>query len=287
MIYIVGKSRLGMRIAEELRAHNLPFALVSRSTGAEYTREWFKRNLKDAEAVVFSAGRVSSSPSELRREHIVPLEELAASVSCRIILASSISVYGKKARLIDDDSSTNPDTPYAKAKLEQEEVLEGKPAAMLRLGVLYGEEYPAYTKMLSMIEKGLAFVVGNGSNNIPFTYVGSAASFFRLAIKKRISGPINVAGRGCTQLMAVETAARLMGKKPTYIRLPVSLAMLLSKLFGRPFSSPEEVLSISSDRVVLSRRAEAYGFKDVPIEEGIKRLVEHHLRRRGHGRNRG
>ena len=67
-------------------------------------------------------------------------------------------------------------------------------------------------------------------------------------------------------------AAEILGKRPAYIHLPPAIGKLCD-ILGCGFNS-EAMLSISSDRRIVSKKAEGLGFKDVPIEEGILKVVE-------------
>ncbi|RME79387.1 MAG: NAD(P)-dependent oxidoreductase [Methanobacteriota archaeon] len=272
MVYIVGASRLGKRIKRVVGG-----TLLSRHGGdirVNYVREDFKIVLKKAKTVVFAAGNVSSNARELKKEHIEPIEELvdAISSSTKLIYASSISVYGKKIENIDDNSAINPDTPYARAKARAEEIaLNHKKTVSMRLGVLYGEEYGQYMKMISAISSGYALIPGNGNGNIPFTHVGDVASFVKGLLKTDAYGAMNVAGKGCSLLQAIGTVERLLEKKAYHIHVPVAVGKLCD-IVGCMFNS-EVVASLSSNRKVESKKAEALGFKDRKIEEGIAEMV--------------
>lgn len=94
----------------------------------------------------------------------------------RIVLFSTISVYGSQNKNEDACESTlpNPQSFYAKTKLQSEEIVlntSGKiPSSesigvVLRLGAVYGHRMKGnYMKMVSAIKKGWFLPVGRGDN---------------------------------------------------------------------------------------------------------------------------
>ena len=95
----------------------------------------------------------------------------AETNNCKnIIFTSSIAVYGQGEHDKDEDTITNPTTPYGKSKLLSEEVhikwkeksLENHTLAICRPGVVYGPgEKGNVTRLVKFIKKKIFFYMGN------------------------------------------------------------------------------------------------------------------------------
>ena len=97
----------------------------------------------------------------------------------KIIFFSTISVYGpSNGNIFNEDSDPNPLTPYAKSKLEAEQIiLEAKlpnelpVGTVLRLAAAYGSRIKGnYLNLLRAIAKGWFVPVGQGRNRRTLIY---------------------------------------------------------------------------------------------------------------------
>lgn len=64
----------------------------------------------------------------------------------RLIYASSCSVYGYNEKMLDEDSTLNPQSRYAEHKISGECIVRGRNAVALRFGTAYGRS-DAYSRM--------------------------------------------------------------------------------------------------------------------------------------------
>ena len=279
MDYIIGASRLGKAIKKVI-----PDAkILSRSKGLRYTIEDLKPVLKDASVVFLVAGSVNAK--NLVKEHVDTAKAVVKAMpkNAWLIYASSISVYGKGVIRAEENTAINPDTLYAKAKaLSEKEIAKHKKHIILRIGTMYGIEYASYIKMLKLIDKGKAFIIGSGNNSLPLTYIQDVAQTFKLIKSKLIAkhsinvGIYNIAGSGIQQEKLIDYTAHLLGKSVHKLHIPIFLARFMGFVCDTLscFLNTEAILSLSSDRHISSKKAKHIGiYNETPINKGIKEVV--------------
>jgi nucleoside-diphosphate-sugar epimerase len=270
MIAIIGKSVLGKELYHYL-SKNFKVSMFSRTDGIEYERETFKKILKNKKTVIWASGSYKDNEKELTK----PIEELLNAIDKqKLIFTSSISVYGKNAKYVDENAKLNPDTTYAKGKAKSEKMINEsyKNNVCLRLGVLYSHKYKHYKYMFNLIKNGIAPYFGNGNNNVPFTYLNDVLPCYKNAIIKNNNGIFNISGKGCKQVDAIKITAKAMRKNVLLIRLPKFIGKICD--IAGCFLKTEAIESISADRLIISERAKSIlKFKETPIDKGIKKEV--------------
>jgi len=214
----------------------------------------------------------------------------------RFIHCSSISVYGNRLGRTpaDEETGTNPSSPYGRTKKEAEDVVlqfsGSVPTTVLRFGVVYGKGFSeGFFPVLGLLEKGKVGILGNGKNKIPFVHVDDVVDAILLAIEKDVpSGNVyNIVGRDeLTQKEVFEIACRHLGVKAPKKKTPVFLAKLLvsamnvAALVGGKKQKIlcEHIDVLSSNRVFSTKKAEKeLGFRArVPLEDGIKEVVSYY-----------
>ncbi len=291
-IYITGATgRLGREVLK-LIPEAIP--LVRTSSGlpnevvTEFTSDNLKYRLSDASAIIHLAGSQDFLDEKKTREGNVNLTYIivdSAPKSAKIIFASSISVYGKKLVSLPatESAQTNPDTPYAKSKLEAESIVAKHPNhVILRIGPMYGEGFDAYFKVLKLIQNGKMRIMGNGDNHIPFVYSGDVAKIIKNSLSKG-NGIYLLVGECLTQNEVYSIAAKELGAEPPSKHLTPWLSMafaefeqMKSSVFKTiPKFIPEDIAVLSSDRVFDCKKAkEELGFNPLPLADGIKEMVE-------------
>lgn len=123
---------------EDMYRKEVPFVL-----GDVRDREKLKSHLDWADVVIWLAAVVGDPAcalnetltTEVNTESVRFLRE---NFEGKIIFMSTCSVYGAADSLLDEKSSLNPLSLYARTKLHAEEVLAGSNAIIFRLGTLYG-----------------------------------------------------------------------------------------------------------------------------------------------------
>jgi len=290
-IYITGASgRLGRHVMRFVgavplvrEAKGLPGEVVT-----DFSADSLRRILKDADCVIHLAGSMRFwDAGEMRRTNVELTRKIVENSpeKCKIVLASSISVYGKKLKEMpaDEATRTNPDSAYARSKLEAEEIVRGKKGrhAILRIGTIYGTEFEDYFNILRMLEKGKMFIIGDGRNRVPFVHVEDAAKAVASAVEKG-QGTYVVCGESRTQEDIFSIACKELGVVPPKKHVSFWFANLLGRIqelgafFGmKPKLTREHISILGKDRAFNWKRAKReLGFHPRWAEEGIIEVVK-------------
>ncbi len=297
-VYVTGAGgRLGRAVFAKIKG---AVPLVRRKSGLEgeivsdFSPDSLREALKDASAVIHIAGSVDTLDRKGLHDSNVELTRKvveAAPPGCRIILASSVSVYGKLLKKIpaDEDTPVGPDSDYSRSKLEAEGIVRARPDhVILRIGTIYGPGFEDYDRILGKLEAGKMRLIGRGGNRIPFVHVDDVADAFRAALTKG-SGVYVIAGNPLTQKEIYGIAARELGVRAPERKVDRRSAILLAAFgeigyrlgMGRPSLTREHVAVLAYDREFdCSRARRELGFAPRPLEEGIKQMVKGYLKRR-------
>ncbi len=289
-IYITGASgRLGRHVMRFVgavplvrEAKGLPGEIVT-----DFSAESLRKILKDADCVIHLAGSMRFwDEGEMHRANVELTRKIVENSPdrCKIVLASSISVYGKKWKEIpaDEATPTHPDSAYARSKWEAEEIARKKGKhAILRIGTIYGTEFEDYFNILHMLEKGKMFIIGDGRNRVPFVHVEDAAKAVAAAVEKG-QGVYVVCGESRAQEDIYSIACRELGVRPPKKHVSFWMANLLGRLqelgalIGmKPKLTREHVSILGKDRAFKWERAKReLGFHPRWAEEGIIEVVK-------------
>ncbi|MCI0504266.1 NAD-dependent epimerase/dehydratase family protein [Candidatus Micrarchaeota archaeon] len=295
--YITGASgKIGRTVFECIDA----IPLVRKPSGlrgeivTDFSEAQLQRILANARAIIHIAGIVEAFDKKKLREANVELtRRIAASAppGCRIIFASSISVYGKRPVSLPANESTPPapDSEYSRSKREAEIIVAARPNhVILRIGTVYGPGFSDYFSILRKIEKGSMRIIGRGDNRIPFVHVDDIAPVFRLAIS-RGHGTYVLAGEGLAQERIFSIAADELGVPAPKGRIGLGLAMLIAgagelwcRISGKPPAlSREHVAVLAYDRAFDCKKARReLGFSPRPLEQGIRDMARMHRMRK-------
>ncbi len=283
MIYITGASgRLGRRLLDVF-PKALPLSrkpiLGRKGVLTNYSRSQLEKILKKNDVVLHVAGSMDfENEAELRKGNVEITENLAEALpEGKIIYASSIAVYGKKPAEIPADEFTelNPDSAYARAKLEAENIVLNKNSwnAALRIATIYGPEYEDYFKIIKLIDKGRMIIFGNGENRIPFVHVEDVAYAFKLVYEKKAHGIYIISGKAEKQKEIYAYVANALGKKPPWVSMPPDIAKTVAGLVGVKFTQ-EHFDILSSDRVFdFAKAYNELGFAPRSLWKGIDEMV--------------
>ncbi|NYZ60187.1 NAD-dependent epimerase/dehydratase family protein [Candidatus Micrarchaeota archaeon] len=295
-IYITGASgRLGRHVMRFVgavplvrEAKGLPGEVVT-----DFSADSLGKVLKDADCVIHLAGSMRFwDAGEMRRTNVELTRKIVESSpeKCKIVLASSISVYGKKLKEIpaDEATRTNPDSAYARSKWEAEEIVRKKGKhAILRIGTIYGQEFEDYFHILRMLEKGKMFITGDGRNRVPFVHVEDAAKAVASAVEKG-QGTYVICGESRTQEDIFSIACKELGVAPPKKHVSFWFANLLGRiqelgaLAGmNPKLTREHISILGKDRAFKWERAKReLGFHPRWAEEGIIEVVKEYKQRK-------
>jgi nucleoside-diphosphate-sugar epimerase len=160
--------------------------------------------------------------------------------------------------------------------------------AILRLATLYGEGNPGNVgRLMRALDRGRFLWIGDGSNRKSLLYRGDAARACMAVAERPASGIniYNVSAPACTMREIVDGIADALGKHPFPVRVPASLALLLSRHLSRiPIRRMaglhQTVKKWLAEDVYDTRRfEEAYGFQTkTSLEDGLKREVDWYRR---------
>ena len=195
----------------------------------------------------------------------------------RIVFFSTIAVYGPgKGRIITEETPTNPDSLYARTKLEAEKIvlaakgLDGHAlGTVLRLSTVYGVRVKGnYRRLVQSLSRRRFVPIGNGKNRRTLVYDRDVATGTILAAMHPIgAGRIyNVTdGRFYAMKEIIAVLSELLGQRPPRVALPVELARhaagtldFLAKRLGK--KSPVtratidkyiEDMAVSGQRIIL------------------------------------
>jgi len=160
----------------------------------------------------------------------------------RIIFFSTISVYGpSNGNIFNEDSTTNPLTPYSKSKLKAEKVVldaklsNGQPiGTVLRLAAAYGSRIKGnYLSLLRAIAKGRFVPIGAGENRRTLVYDKDVAN----AVVAILKAPLTVGkiynvtdGHIYSMNEIINIMYEALEKKQPNLRIPIGPIRFCAKM---------------------------------------------------------
>jgi UDP-glucose 4-epimerase len=209
----------------------------------------------------------------------------------RMVLLSSVAVFGRVDGPCTEDSPCRPATPYAQSKLEAEQRASeaaraaGMDLVVLRLATLYGEEDPGnVARLMRAIDRGRFIWIGRGENRKSLLYRGDAARacLTALGLGRKGVGTYNVSAPACTVREVVETLACALGRRTPRWHIPARWACGLARAASRVPLARARATGLAAtlskwlaDDVYPSERfARAFGFRaEVALGDGLWREV--------------
>lgn len=257
----------------------------------------------DTGTIIHAAGlahrtdRSATNMTLFESNNIVATERLAraavASGTKRFVFISSVSVYGDNQKPCAETAECRPNGPYAVSKFEAERRLvqlteETKTQlVILRLATMYGEGDPGnVTRLMCLIDRGRFAWIGSGGNRKSLINHRDAARACLAVVSSSHADPLriyNIAPTQYTMREIVETAARLLSKKVSRVRLAAPLArtpLRLARTIRLGGDRARQWLGtlekwLSDDVFDGSRFQQDFGFQsEVSLEEGLRRQVQ-------------
>jgi nucleoside-diphosphate-sugar epimerase len=187
-------------------------------------------------------GAAAHDAAEFERVNVRGTETVAraaAAAECRrLILVSSVSVYGGGSPAKSESSPCRPASPYACSKLAGEEIAAavaenaGMEFAALRMATLYGPGDPGNVGRLFDAVARRRFVwIGDGSNAKSLVHVDDAANACVGAARREPwpgSGAYNVSTPPASMRHIVASMAAACGRRPPTLRAPAWLVRRLA-----------------------------------------------------------
>lgn len=221
---------------------------------------------------------------ELTKKVVVVLPK-----KCRIVYASSISVYGKKLAELPatEETACHPDSAYAKSKFaaERETINRGNYVS-LRIAAIYGPGFNDYFKMMDILRKGHMRLIGDGSNRVPFVHVDDVAAAIKNSLKAK-PGIYLLSADPITQKKTFEIVSKELGIAapgktihPDMVHALLIVTKFIRKLLRKgDFLTPEHLNILSKDRVFdCSKAKKELNFKPRKTEHGIREMVREYLK---------
>ena len=219
---------------------------------------------------------------------------LAAKVP-QIVYVSTVGIFGNTHGRVVDESYENPETDftsyYEETKLEAHKLVkrmigeQGLPAIIVQPGGVYGPgDTSQVADLLEQFFAGRLPLLPFPELGICMTHVEDIAGGILLALDRGELGETYViSGPATTMREAVETVARLSGRKAPKRALPTALmkAMipvgpLVGKVMGQP-PNLRELIS-SADGVTFwasyEKAQRALGYSPRGMEEGLRQTLE-------------
>jgi UDP-glucose 4-epimerase len=204
---------LGKATVSLLRERSWEAIACSRGAGAQVSldfdsADWPAALEKTApcDAIVHLASRVDlradADPALFSSTNIQAVQRLSAVAKAwraRLILASSVAVYGAAPR-VDAATPPAPVNPYGRAKLEAEDALAraGVPWTVLRLAGIFGLNGPSHLGLnraiMAALEGRSPSLQGAGRGRRNYAYVHDAAAAVAEVLERGIDGIHIVAG---------------------------------------------------------------------------------------------
>jgi len=213
----------------------------------------------------------------------------------RIVYVSTVGIFGNTHMEIVDESYENPETDftsyYEETKLEAHKVVqrliddEGLPAVIVQPGGVYGPgDTSQVADLLEQFFAGKLPLMPFPELGICMSHVEDIAGGILLGLDKgRLGETYVISGPATTMREAIETAARVSGRKAPKRALPTGLmkAMipigpLVGKVMGQP-PNLRELIS-SADGVTFwasyEKAQRELGYSPRGLEEGLRQTLE-------------
>jgi dihydroflavonol-4-reductase len=213
----------------------------------------------------------------------------------RVVYVSTVGIFGNTHGRVVDESYENPETDftsyYEETKLEAHKVVDrmaadqGLPAVIVQPGGVYGPgDTSQVADLLEQFFAGKLPLLPFPELGICMTHVEDIASGILLGLDKGTPGETYViSGPATTMREAVETVARISGRRAPKRNLPTGLMKMMiplgpvvGKVMGQPPNLRE--LITSGDNVTFwasyKKAQRELGYSPRGMEEGLRQTLE-------------
>ncbi len=167
--------------------------------------EKMKKLLPDYSHVIWLAAIVGDAACQIKPELTIQVNRDSVRWFCenyngKIIFTSTCSVYGQNIDEVNEDSSLNPLSLYAKTKMEAEEFLRQKNSIIFRLGTVFGiSDTFSRIRMDLVVNYITAKAIKDGKISIfngnqwrPLIHVHNVAEAIVNGLEKNAKGTFNI-----------------------------------------------------------------------------------------------
>ena len=243
------------------------------------------------------AGQLTDENS-MRSLHVGGTKFLVEAARGRIghwVQLSSVGVYGPVSTgLITEQSPLNPVGEYEITKAESDELVINAACevafscSVLRPSNVYGEDMTNQSlfDFIAMVERGLFFFVGKKGASANYIHVDNVVEgLIRCGTMQGAKDMIFNLSDHCSMERFVGIISSELGCKYPKLRLPEVMLRVIAGILGRLPRFP-----LTTSRVDALTRRSIYSIKSiqeelgyqhvVSMEDGIKRLISHYMKRR-------
>ncbi len=134
-------------------------------------------------------GKMNEPSEKFYLQNVAPVEQISALYpDAKMVLASSVSVYGASSNAITEAAVPTPETLYGLSKLQAEEIIQQqKHFSIVRFSSIYGKGMTDKTMLPALIKNarqtGLITLYGDGSRTQNYIHACDAALFLMQAAK--------------------------------------------------------------------------------------------------------
>jgi nucleoside-diphosphate-sugar epimerase len=250
-------------------------------------------------AAMYEVGIPAKQRPVMRETNVAGTERvmkaaLAAEVP-RIVYVSTVGIFGNTHKQVVDETYENPETDftsyYEETKLEAHKVVQqmidsqGLPAVIVQPGGVYGPgDTSQVADLLEQFFAGKLPLLPFPELGICMTHVEDIAGGILLGLDKgRLGEAYVISGPATTMREAIETVARVSGRKAPKRNLPTGLMKMMiplgpvvGKVMGQPPNLRE--LIASGDNVTFwasyEKAERELGYSPRGMEEGLRQTLE-------------
>jgi GlcNAc-P-P-Und epimerase len=293
---IGGSGFIGTALARALSIEGLAVRLIDRAPSRTRSDRWRPADVRDISSLS-SAGTGCATLYHLAAEHgddvrpatlyhevnVRGAEHVCAVAEAhrieRIVVASSVAVYGAADHALDEAAPPRPESAYGRSKAEAEEVFRRWAAraperslTIVRPTVVFGPGNRGNVfRLMAQIARGRTIVIGDGRNRKSLAYVENLADFLVHAL--RFGPGVHVYNYADTPALdmnhLVALAAQALDVRRRPLHLPYRLALglglgcdLLARLTARRFAlSAARVRKYAVSTEFANARCLASGFR--------------------------
>jgi nucleoside-diphosphate-sugar epimerase len=249
-------------------------------------------------AAMYEVGIPAKQRPAMREANVAGTERVMraalAEKVARIVYVSTVGIFGNTHKRVVDESYENPETGftsyYEETKLEAHKLVrrmidqEGLPAIIVQPGGVYGPgDTSQVADLLDQFFAGRLPLMPFPELGICLSHVEDIAGGILLALDRgRVGEAYVISGPATTMREALETAARISGRKAPKRALPtplmkamIPLGPLVGKVMGQP-PNLREIIS-SADGVTFWASYEKaqgeLGYSPRGLEEGMRQTL--------------
>lgn len=250
-------------------------------------------------AAMYEVGIPAKQRPAMREANVAGTERVMKAAQAekvpRIVYVSTVGIFGNTRKQIVDESYENPETDftsyYEETKLEAHKVVQrmideqGLPAIIVQPGGVYGPgDTSQVADLLEQFFAGKLPLLPFPELGICMTHVEDIGGGILLALDKgKLGETYVISGPATTMREAIETVARVSGRKAPRRALPtrlmkamIPIGPLVGKVMGQP-PNLREIIS-SADGVTFwasyEKARRELGYSPRGMEEGLRQTLE-------------